>query len=1024
MQTLFPVTEQVMIEVIDQKDTLSPLAEAFLAELKTTHYSGEIDISYATRIVTATDNSIYQALPQGILFPKTSQDIQQIFSLANQSKYQQIKFTPRGGGTGTNGQSLTHSMVIDLSRHMREILEINVEEKWVRVQTGVIKDQLNDFLRPYGFFFAPDLSTSNRATVGGMINTDASGQGSLVYGKTSDHVLGLKTMLVDGTELDTAPVDVTTAKTYAEEQSTRGKIYQQLLDTGINLRDQIKAKFPRLNRFLTGYDLENILNDELTTLDASRIITGSEGSLGVVCEAKLNITPIAEFKTLINIKYDSFDSALRNSPFLVDAKATSVETVDSRVLNLAREDIIWHSVSSLIEDVPGKDMQGLNMVEFNATNQADIDGKVNGLLTKLDSLMANNQAGIIGYQVTHSKADILKIYAMRKKAVGLLGNVKGKEKPLAFAEDTAVPPEALADFIAEFRQLLDSHNLNYGMFGHVDAGVLHVRPALDMCDPTQEKLLRHISDEVVKLTAKYGGLMWGEHGKGYRSEYGPEFFGDTLFTELRKIKTAFDPLNRLNPGKICTPLESKEQLVSVDDTKRAHFDKQIPVTIKGSFDNAMGCNGNGLCYNYDSHSPMCPSYKVTKDRRYSPKGRASLMREWMRLQSEKGIDLLESEKAIAKGDTKSWWEKRIFAKQKAKGAYDFSHEVKESMDECLACKACTTACPIKVDVPTFRARFLNLYHARYKRPFKDYLVANIESQAPLLSKIHFLVNPILKLGFVERFLKNQIGYVDSPLLSDNAIIKRVSTQFAFNLNQLKTLDESQKQQTVLIVQDPFTSFYEAELVEDFCQLLVKLGKTPVLLPFKPNGKPQHVKGFLNEFAKTAKNSAAFLNQIAQLDIPMVGLDASLVMCYRDEYNQALGQQRGDFHVLLAHEWFETQRFEHKEANSDSSFVLLNHCTETTAMPNANKVWQNLFATFGLTLNAKATGCCGMAGTYGHETQNLEKSRALYEMSWQQTVDNTPIEQLVATGFSCRSQVKRFNNGNKPKHPIQLLNSLL
>lgn len=1017
-----------MIEVINQTDTLSPLASQFISALTKSSYSGEIDVSYATRIVTATDNSIYQALPQGILFPRTAKDIQTIFQLANQPEYITLKFTPRGGGTGTNGQSLTNSMVIDLSRHMREILEINVEEKWVRVQTGVIKDQLNDFLRPYGFFFAPDLSTSNRATVGGMINTDASGQGSLVYGKTSNHVLGLKTMLVDGTELDTSAVSIEQAKEIASASSTEGHIYKQLLETGVGLRDKIIEKFPRLNRFLTGYDLENILSNDLTKLDASRIITGSEGSLGIVCEAKLNITPIAEFKTLINIKYDSFDSALRNSPFLVAANATSVETVDSRVLNLAREDIVWHSVSNLIQDVPGKDMQGLNMVEFNATSQQDIDDKVGALLKKLDALMQTGEAGIIGYQLTHSKDDILKIYGMRKKAVGLLGNVKGREKPLAFAEDTAVPPEALADFIAEFRELLDSHHLNYGMFGHVDAGVLHVRPALDMCDPEQEKLLRNISDEVVKLTAKYGGLMWGEHGKGYRSEYGPEFFGEELFTELRKIKTAFDPKNRLNPGKICTPLESDEQLVSVDDTKRAYYDKQIPISVKESFDNAMGCNGNGLCYNYAENSPMCPSYKVTKDRRYSPKGRASLMREWLRLQADKGVDLLETEKSIAKGDSRSWWEKRHFTKKKRQGEYDFSHEVKESMDECLACKACTTACPIKVDVPTFRARFLNYYHSTYKRPLKDYLVANIESQAPLLSKFHKLVNPIIQTKFVSSFLKNQIGYVDSPLLSDNAILNKALNKYPYELKALQNLGTEEKAKTVLIVQDPFTSFYESELVQDFCELLSKIGYKPVILPFKPNGKPQHVKGFLKEFAKTAKSSAEFLNQVAKLEIPMVGLDASLVMCYRDEYKQVLGEQRGDFNVLLAHEWFEKQTLSKIEDQQSKAplepFVLLNHCTETTAMPNASKVWQSLYQSFGLTLVAKSTGCCGMAGTYGHETQNYDKSLALYEMSWQDIVDSTPIDRLVATGFSCRSQVKRFNNGKKPLHPIQILNKHL
>jgi Fe-S oxidoreductase len=520
--------------------------------------------------------------------------------------------------------------------------------------------------------------------------------------------------------------------------------------------------------------------------------------------------------------------------------------------------------------------------------------------------------------------------------------------------------------------------------------------------------------------------MWGEHGKGYRSEYGPEFFGEELFTELRKIKTVFDPNNRLNPGKICTPIASKESLVSVDGVKRAHFDQQIPVMVKESFNNAMDCNGNGLCYNYAENSPMCPSYKVTKDRRFSPKGRASLMREWLRLQTNKGVDLLDIETDINNGNTIAWWKKSAFSKQKNQADYDFSHEVKESMDECLACKACTTACPINVDVPTFRARFLNLYHSRYKRPIKDYLVANIEKQAPLLSKLHAIVNPVLKLKVVEYFLKHVVGYVDSPLLSDNKILKSVTQSYPFDLNKLAKLSVTEKQKTVLLVQDPFTSFYEAELVRDFCELLTKLDINVVVLPYHPNGKPQHVKGFLRQFAQTAENSAEFLNQVAKLNIPMVGLDASLVMCYRDEYNQVLGDSRGDFHVQLAHEWFSTQSFvsEKVDTSKNKTFVLLSHCTETTAMPNASKVWQQLYKQFGLELKTPLTGCCGMAGTYGHEAQNVDKSKALYKMSWQDIVNDTPIDQLLATGFSCRSQVKRFNDGHKPQHPIQLLNQLL
>ncbi|SFC13501.1 D-2-hydroxyglutarate dehydrogenase YdiJ [Pseudoalteromonas denitrificans] len=1017
-----------MIKKLSQTDTVSDLTQQYISQLKNTAFSGDIDISFATRIVTSTDNSIYQELPQAVIFPKSASDIQISSELANKNEFKKLTFGPRGGGTGTNGQSLTPGIVLDLSRHMRNILEINVEESWVKVETGVIKDQLNDFLKPYGFFFAPDLSTSNRATIGGMINTDASGQGSLVYGKTSDHVLSLDAVLIDGTQFSTQKMSLKNAKKIAEKDDTVGRLYNTVLNIGIDNRALILEKFPRLNRFLTGYDLENILNNELSEFDLGRVLTGSEGSLAVITHAKLNITPIANFKTLINIKYDSFDSALRNSPFLVQANATSVETVDSKVLNLAREDIIWHSVSNLITDVPGKNMQGLNMVEFNGETQEEIDSKVKSLCSRLDELIQNQQAGLIGYQLLTDKDDILKIYAMRKKSVGLLGKTASNKKPLAFAEDTAVPPEFLADYIQEFRTLLDGYELDYGMFGHVDAGVLHVRPALDMCDPEQEKLLRIISDEVVKLTAKYGGLMWGEHGKGYRSEYGPDFFGEELFLKLREIKTAFDPLNKLNPGKICTPTTNDFELVSVDSQKRSWFDKEIPINIKTSFENAMNCNGNGLCFNYDEKSPMCPSYKVTGDRRYSPKGRASLMREWLRLQTKSGTDLIKTEQQInAKSTTisniKTWFGKLNNTKEKSNGIYDFSHEVKESMEECLACKACTTACPINVDVPTFRSRFLNYYHGVYARPLKDYFVANIEKTAPLMSKLSLVINPILKMKLTKEIIKNHIGYIDTPLLSQPSLAKQVRSNYEFNFEALNNLNEVEKSKTVLIVQDPFTSFYEAELVVSLITLVEKLNLRPILLPFKPNGKPQHVKGFLKSFSATAKNSAQFLNQVSKLNIKMIGLDASLVMCYRDEYNSILKSERGDFEVLLAHEWLEHQKFPLVKNTNDKNFVLINHCTETTALPNTVNVWKNIFKQSDLDLKSVSTGCCGMAGTYGHEAKNINNSKALYDMSWKPVIENNQRHIILATGFSCRSQVKRFENF-KPRHPIELLAEIL
>ena len=1025
-----------MLPRIDHQTHLSPLYERFVASLKSNRFTGDINASYSARLSVATDNSVYQQLPKLVIHPRSRQDIVVLTKTTNEEQYSEIKFSARGGGTGTNGQSLTPGIIIDLSKYMNKVLEINVEEKWVKVEAGVVKDQLNDYLRPHGFFFAPDLSTSNRATVGGMINTDASGQGSLVYGKTSNHVLALESVLANGDILNTAPMTIEQAKALAEQDSSHGKIAKQVLSSSLDNRQLILDKFPRLNRFLTGYDLENVLQDDEKTFDLSRLITGSEGSLAFVCQAKLNITPISPAKTLINIKYDSFDSALRHSPFLVKAKATSIETIDSKVLNLAKQDVVWHSVSDLITDVPDKTMDGINIVEFNGTSVDALADQVAQLTKGLDETIAdNNKGGVIGYQVTSDLGSINKLYAMRKKAVGLLGNTDGSQKPLAFAEDTAVPPENLADFISEFRQLLDSYNLHYGMFGHVDAGVLHVRPALDMCDPEQEKLLRTLSDEVVKLTAKYGGLMWGEHGKGYRSEYGPEFFGEQLFNELRKIKAAFDPLNKMNPGKICTPINSTEQLVSVDDTKRGYYDRQIPVIVKESFTAAMDCNGNGLCFNYDANSPMCPSSKITKDRRHSPKGRAGLMREWLRLLEKQGVDVLALEQDINNWSVKKLLDTsiakfKITFLSKDENKDDFSHEVMEAMQGCLACKACASQCPIKVDVPDFRSRFINLYHSRYPRPLKDHLVANVEILAPLMAKAPKLVNKILSLKAYDCVSEKIIGYVNTPLLSVPTLKEQVKQEGYpdFDLAKLQHLTAEQRESYVLIVQDPFTSFYDAKTVQSMMALIKKLGLEPVLLPFKPNGKAQHVKGFLKRFAKTAKSSSEFLNELAKLNIPMVGMDASMVLCYRDEYVKTLGDNRGDFKVQLAHEWLlsfvnnDTQ-FENNLSDQQQVFKLFSHCTEKTALVNSEKEWLTIFNYFGLSLETVSVGCCGMAGTYGHEKSNLENSKGLFDLSWQPKLAELDSEQILATGFSCRSQVKRLTE-LKARHPVEAILKIL
>ena len=1013
-----------MIPQISRAPGLVQLVLDFLDALKQDGFTGDTATSYADRLIMSTDNSIYQMLPDAVLFPRTTADVALIARLAGEARFTSLTFAPRGGGTGTNGQSLNQGIVVDMSRHMKGILEINPQERWVRVEAGVVKDQLNAYLKPYGFFFAPELSTSNRATLGGMINTDASGQGSLVYGKTSDHVLGLRAVLLGGDILDTRAMPVAEAEQLAQQPGAAGNIYRVVLDRCREQRPLILEKFPKLNRFLTGYDLRHVLSDDLQQIDLTRILCGAEGTLAFIAEARLDITPIPKVRRLVNVKYDSFDSALRNAPFMVEAKALSVETVDSKVLNLAREDIVWHSVSELITNVPDKEMLGLNMVEFAGDDAELINGRVTSLCARLDELMALREGGVIGYQLCNDVGGIERIYGMRKKAVGLLGNAKGRAKPIPFVEDTCVPPQHLADYIVEFRALLDGHNLSYGMFGHVDAGVLHVRPALDMCDPQQEILMKRISDEVVALTARYGGLLWGEHGKGVRGEYSPAFFGEELYSELRRIKAAFDPANRLNPGKICTPLGVDDPMIKVDSVTRGQYDRQIPVNVRSDWRGAMECNGNGLCFNFDVNSPMCPSMKVTSNRMHSPKGRATLTREWLRLLAEQGVDPLLLEQQLPKKGvslrgliqrTRNSW-------QAKRGEYDFSHEVKEAMSGCLACKACSTQCPIKIDVPGFRSRFLQLYHTRYLRPVSDYLVATVESYAPLMARAPKTFNFFLRQRWVGALSKRQLGMVDLPLLSSPTLKQQLAgtAALATTLEQLEAMDAAQRARHVLVVQDPFTSYYEAQLIADFVRLIEKLGYRPVVLPFSPNGKAQHVKGFLQQFARTAQKTADMLNRVAQLGLPLVGVDPALVLCYRDEYRQVLGDRRGEFHVQLVHEWLQGAEFaRNAPPAAGAAWYLFGHCTESTALPGSVKQWEGIFARFGAKLENVSVGCCGMAGTYGHETKNLENSLGIYELSWQKALHKLPRERCLATGYSCRSQVKR-TEGNGMRHPLQAL----
>jgi Fe-S oxidoreductase len=682
------------------------------------------------------------------------------------------------------------------------------------------------------------------------------------------------------------------------------------------------------------------------------------------------------------------------------------------VLALARQDAIWLKVREFFPDDPEGPAEGVNIVEFVAESERQLQDQ----LARVEAALASGGAGRRGYTVARGADAATAIWSMRKKSVGLLGNMQGERRPMPFVEDTVVPPEHLADYIREFRAALDRRGLVYGMFGHVDAGCLHVRPALDMKDRAQEALVREISDEVFELTRKYRGVLWGEHGKGFRSEYVPEFFGP-LYPRMQEIKAAFDPHNQLNPGKIAAP--PGHELARLDAVPtRGRFDRQIPIAVRQANEDSLHCNGNAACFNFDPDDAMCPSWKATRDRKHSPKGRASLMREWLRLLAAARVD---PEAATSR----RWLDlpARALNTWKARrGGSDFSLDVKEAMDGCLACKSCVGQCPIKVDVPAFRSRFLQAYHGRYLRPAKDVLVARLESVLPWAARAPRLVNALTH-GRLGRSASRRLGLVALPELKTIPLreaLERKGVRLA-SPEALAALPEAERRRSVVVVQDAFTTHYDTQVVLDWFELLQRLGYRPWLAPFRPNGKPQHVLGMLQAFQRTAGRNAGLLQALASTGVSLVGIDPSMTLAYRAEYIKALGKDAVPL-IALPQEWLAQRLHEmpQRAIEGSAAWSLLPHCTERTNAPAATSEWVKVARHLGVDLRIVASGCCGMAGLYGHERANRATSEKIYGLSWGPILaDAVHAGRTVATGYSCRCQAHLLD-GLQLMHPLQLL----
>ncbi len=949
--------------------------ERFRADLVAAGFAGGVRFGPGPRIATATDNSIYHIPPAGVLEPRDGDDLALATSFAARHR---IAVTPRGGGTGTNGQSLTGGVVLDTSRHMTGIGHFDPERGIVSVGPGVVLDRLNAWLRPRGWMFAPSVSTASRATIGGMVATDASGKGSCRYGRTSDHLLSVDVVLADGSRATLRDMDPGAVAAAIAEGGPLAPILS-CLDRGLpDRREEIARIFPDMNRGLTGYNLRDTARAD-GGLRLTKLFAGSEGTLAVAESIELALTRLPRYRGVALLAYDDCDAALGAVPDLLPADPEAVEFLDDRVVRMGRSTPVWDELRDFVGGL--SEMGGYLFAEVSGDSRAVVEAQLERI-----SARAGDQAACRGCVVASDPGTVAAMARFRQDAVGLLSQGDDGRQGTAFVEDAAVPPAALVGFVREFRAILDASGLSYGMFGHADAGCVHVRPMLDMTRSEDRALIRPISDAVADLALRHGGLIWGEHGKGVRGEYLETYFGAGLYRYLREIKTAFDPEGRLNPGKLVGPLGASGQVGRIDGLPfRGARDAEIGGEAARAFRGAIGCNGNGACFHWDAAVEMCPSYKATGDRVQSPKGRAALIREWLH-QTETDSDPAAAERV--------------------------GRELNRSLSTCLSCKACSSQCPVRVDIPSMKARFLDEWHRNHPRPRRDLLVRMLEPATLVAARFPTVSRPAMRLGATRRLFERAFGVVDLPAVPKrplSAVMREAGAR------PLRSGADSPRNGIVLL-SDSFLGVFEPEVLADAARCLKFATGQVCYTPPLRNGKALEVRGLLDTVPDIRAALAARLRAWSETGATLVSVEPAFTMLLRQE----MAEETRDLPILSIEEVLHTARDKLPVARKATRYRMAGHCTETSAIPEHLARWRAVFEATGLELDPVRSGCCGMAGLWGHEAENRDLSRAVYGLAWQDHVEADRSE-LLATGFSCRAQARRFS-GKRLRHPVQVIAS--
>ena len=938
----------------------------------------EFRFDETARVLYSTDASIYEIEPLGVAYPAHAEQVSRILRYAYERG---IPVTPRGGGTSLGGQAVGRSIQVDFSRHMNRILEVNVEEHWARIQPGVVLDELNAHLKPMGLLFAPDVSPSNRANVGGMIGNNSCGSHSIIYGKTIDHVLELNVVLSDGTETVFKPVG---DREYGEKSGMgglEGRIYREIRRIAHENRDEIEARYPKIMRRVGGYNLDAFVDEG--PFDPCKMIVGSEGTLVAVTEARINLVTLPSHTGLNICHFSDLIESMEATVEILKTDPSAVELTDKTILDLAKDSPAAAGQRDFIEGDP----EAILMVEYYGETADEVSERMDAL----ESLLKKKNLGYACVRAM-TPASQANAWGLRKAGLGLLMGMKGDTKPTTFVEDTAVSPEKLPEYIRQFRDIVSKHGTVASYYAHASVGTIHIRPLINLKKADDIVRMRAIAEDIRDLVLAYGGAMSSEHGDGLvRSEWNEKMFGTPLYEAFKAVKAVFDPNGIMNPGKIIANQKMTDNLRFGPAYQAEEINTYFDFSGDGGLSRSIElCNGVGACRK-KLVGTMCPSYIATLDEEHSTRGRANVLRAAL------------SGKLDGEGFT--------------------SQRVYEALDLCLECKGCKGECPSNVDMAKMKYEFLAHYYEKHGLPLRNRVFGRIETLNRLGSAFAPLSNRVLNHPWHKRILERAIGVDRRRSLPEFA--EETFEQWFYHRNPDSVGDRDGP--TVVFFPDTFINYSEPHIGIAAVEVLESAGYRVVLAePRACCGRPLISKGMLRQAREAARYNISQLERYVDRGWAIVGCEPSCVMTFRDDYRDLVNDPRTD---RIADSIFMIDEFLAREQAAgrlslpvkrlDRTISLHGHCQQK-AIAGTGSTVAALELVPGYEVTTLNTGCCGMAGSFGYEREHYDLSMKIGEDRLFPAIRNAEDRtEFAATGTSCRHQIAD-GTGRTAHHPIELI----